>query len=888
LASFAAQRMTFRLVDGPGNPTASPGVGPYDVRLGYTSLFSTLRNLENNGFTVTAHAEVSPLQTRAARLGLPPIYREKSQAGLRIVDDRGGLVYDARTPRRVYSTYAEIPTVLVQSLLFAENREILDTSTPFRNPTVEWDRLGRAMFDFGIHFVDDDHPVTGGSTVATQLEKLRHSGGGRTASSGDKFRQMLAASLRSYQDGPRNLDARRQIVCDYINSLPLAATPSQGEVRGLGDGLSAWFDADVAQADRVLRLSDEAAENSGQMDLKALAYRQVLSLLLSAKRPSSYLGANRDALKRRVDSYLRLLADQGVISPALRDATLEMDAPFRDQAPQPPVPAFADRKSTDSIRAGLLPWMGVRNLYDLDRLDLTVHTTIDQAASDAATRTLRSLNEIQPAADAGLFGEHLLNAGSATGVVYSFTLYEHRDGANLLRVQSDNYGQPLNISQGTKLELGSTAKLRTLSYYLETVAELHARLSDKTPQELRSIPVDREDPLSSWATAYFQYATDKSLDTMLEAAMHRVYSASPSEGFFTGGGVHHFSNFESSDNARALTVREAFDRSVNLVFIRLMRDLVHYRTFQRPESRAVLDSDASSPLRRQYLSRFADFEGQEFLAQFYRKRLSLDLHGSLTRIHPLELWLMTYLAAHPHATFEQVIAASASERQQAYEWLFNPSQRRAQDLRIRIMLERDTFHEIHAAWARDGFPFGQLVPSLATAIGSSGDNPDALAVLAGIILNGGVKYPSVEVRRLHFAEATPMETILDREPAKGEQVMPPAVAALLQRELIGVVEHGTAQRAHRSIVLSDGQVIPVGGKTGTGDNRIDRFGPGGTLLESKVRNRTAAFVFTIGDRFFGTVLVYAPGPEAAKERFTSSLAVQVFKGLVPAIRPLLE
>ena len=48
--------------------------------------------------------------------------------------------------------------------------------------------------------------------------------------------------------------------------------------------------------------------------------------------------------------------------------------------------------------------------------------------------------------------------------------------ANYLRVQSDNYEQPLDINDGAKLDLGSTAKLRTLVSYLDIVANLHQRL----------------------------------------------------------------------------------------------------------------------------------------------------------------------------------------------------------------------------------------------------------------------------------------------------------------------------------------------------------------------------------------------------------------------------
>ena len=43
--------------------------------------------------------------------------------------------------------------------------------------------------------------------------------------------------------------------------------------------------------------------------------------------------------------------------------------------------------------------------------------------------------------------------------------------------------------------------------------------------------------------------------------------------------MHHFANYERDDNGRVFTVREAFRRSVKLMFIRLMRDLVHYFAF---------------------------------------------------------------------------------------------------------------------------------------------------------------------------------------------------------------------------------------------------------------------------------------------------------------------
>ena len=494
-----------------------------------------------------------------------------------------------------------------------------------------------------------------------------------------------------------------------------------------------------------------------------------------------------------------------------------------------------------------MPILGVKSLYDLDRFDLTVQTALDRQATMAVADKLRSLGEPSAQAKAGLYGPHLLHPDTAHGVVFSFTLYESGVGGNFLRVQTDNYNQPLNINQGTKLELGSTAKLRTLACYLDLISELHARLSNKTGEELRTVHADSEDALLIWAISYLSTTSNKGLSAMLNAAIDRTYSANPTETFFTGGGAHTFANFETADNARILTVREAFERSVNLVFIRLQRDIVHSRIFEHREAREVLDSNASSPLRLQYLRRFADMEGRQYLENFYMKykartnsawltlleqgpltptrfaviyryvRPDTDLsqfqqfaadHAVLIRpgdveglytkygphkfilndlaylahAHPLDLWLADYLSRHPSASLQEVLTASGPVRQESYSWLFKNSRKRAQDMRIGIILERDAFEDIHREWARLGFPFSQLVPSLATAIGSSGDNPDALAILAGIILNNGVRYPSIRIRKLHFGESTPMETVLEPKEATAERVMPEEMAKVLRRE----------------------------------------------------------------------------------------------------------
>jgi cell division protein FtsI/penicillin-binding protein 2 len=282
------------------------------------------------------------------------------------------------------------------------------------------------------------------------------------------------------------------------------------------------------------------------------------------------------------------------------------------------------------------------------------------------------------------------------------------------------------------------------------------------------------------------------------------------------------------------------------------------------------------------------YDNSKLYATYGPDKFNLADRGYLAQIHPLELWLLNYRAHHPNATFSEVVTASTNERQEVYSWLFRARYRSGQDHRIRMMLQEDAFKEICRVWRQFGYPFDSLVPSYATAIGVSGDTPAALAELMGTIINGGMRYPSVTVQELRFARNTPLETVLQREPAPARRVLSPEIAAIVRQELIGVVERGTARRAQGGIRLRDGTLIPVGGKTGTGDNQFRIFGAGGRPIGSHAVNRTAAFTFLVGHRFFGTVLAFVPGKSAEDYEFTSSLAVQIFKDLEPTIEQLIK
>lgn len=954
--SKLADDLRWEIKSGPSNDPQFSQTGPYDVRLGYSRLPAMLQHLEKHGFRVHAQARISQRMKDLVGQGLFVPYREKSRAGLEITAADGQPLYRAIYPARVYENFESVPSVVADSLLFIENRELLDLAHPKKNPAIDWNRLGKAVLDKMIQFFRPEHDVSGGSTLATQIEKYRHSPNGMTMTAKDKLQQIASASVRVYLNGENTLPARKQIVVDYLNTVPLSAAPGFGETNGIGDGLWAWYGLNFDEINHIL--NSRFVQGDALVETASL-YKHVLSLMIAQRRPSYYLLGGRKDLAELTDSYLRVLAQSGVIPTRLRDEALKLPLRFRDTAAPEEIRSFSEQKAVNAVRMRLASQLGLRRMYDLDRLDLSVQSTLDVALQKKTTDMLRHLKDAEYAQSVGLYGHRLLGTEDPSKIIYSFTLSELTPEGAKFRILADNFDQPLDINKGTKLDLGSTAKLRTLVTYLQIVEALHGKYAELGPKALHKLELDSRDILSRWAIAYLLQSTDKSLASMLNAALERQYSANAEEKFFTGGGSHVFHNFVREDDRKILSVREATRNSVNLVYIRLMRDVVRHYMFHVEGSSAKILSDIGNSGRAQYLRRFADKEGREFINRFYLKykgktdrpgevreaffssfrhtprrlaaayryiypeatlaefriqmaphlpgfkgatpamldelyesyapgKYSLADQGYIVTVHPLELWLARYLISHPLAQHKDVIEASKDERISVYHWLFKTVNKNSQDIRIRGLLELEAFLEIHRNWKRLGYPFDSLVPSLATAIGSSADHPAALAELMGIILNNGVRIPSLLIERLHFAADTPFEAIVERTPVHGERLFSPELASAVRSVLTDVVATGTASRLARAMVEEEGAEILIGGKTGTGDHRHITFSSPGVIRESRVVNRSATFVFFIGDRFFGTMTAFVPGAEAAKYTFTSALSTQVMKHLLPILKPLVD
>jgi membrane peptidoglycan carboxypeptidase len=403
-----------------------------------------------------------------------------------------------------------------------------------------------------------------------------------------------------------------------------------------------------------------------------------------------------------------------------------------------------------------------------------------------------------------------------------------------------------------------------------------------------------------------------------------------------------------------MDVWEATKNSVNLVYIRIMRDIVRHYASASPGAAARILDDASNPLRQTYLMRFVDQEGRLFIQRFYQNhrnqtaaQMADDLYarvrgnprrftsvyrylepqasfeayvnalhanvptsaglapkvleslykvhapdaynladrGYVAQIHPLELWVVKSLRAAPQTDLKTLYEQGADARREVYNWLFKTSRKNAQDIRIQSLLEVEAFEGVLRDWKRLGYPFDNITPSYATAIGASGDRPAALAELMSILVNDGVRAPTISLTGLHFAANTPYDTRLSLKPVQGERLLPVELTRTVRRALANVVQGGTAGRLAGALKDPAGQPIVMGGKTGTGDHRFETYGKGGQLISSRVVSRSATFVFYLGDRYFGTLTAVVEGEQAGQFGFTSSLTAQMLKTLLPQLQP---
>jgi len=186
-----ADNLDYQLKPGASPSILFPEAGPFDRRLGYAQLPGFLERLTASGFAIEQQVRFSPALQRYVSRGFFVPYPEKFQAGLSIDDCRGEPLYANRYPHQYYETFDDVPPVVAMSLLFIEDRGLLDAGRPRANPAVDWPRFTRAAITQVERQLGLPVQAAGGSTLATQVEKYRHSPEGRTGSAEEKLRQMV-------------------------------------------------------------------------------------------------------------------------------------------------------------------------------------------------------------------------------------------------------------------------------------------------------------------------------------------------------------------------------------------------------------------------------------------------------------------------------------------------------------------------------------------------------------------------------------------------------------------------------------------------------------------------------------------------------------------------
>lgn len=829
LSAFAST-LTYTVEAGASPRIVFPREGPWDERRGYSHVDEFSRRLERKGYRLVSQSRFSPSLEFAARRGVTPPQEAPAEVGLVIQGMGGDTLYNAARKGLAYRTFEEIPPIVVQSLLYIENRELAKGASGTANPAVDWMRFFKATLLYAGRSVGLDLPTEGGSTLAVQLEKYRHSPGGRTESGREKLRQMLAASVRAYQGGPHTAEARRQIVLEYVNSVPLGGVPGYGEIFGLSEGLDVWYGMDASSVRRTLLKPTNPERH-------ARALKAMLSLLCAVKAPTHYLVRRPDQLEARVASYTRFLTMQNILDPATAAAVRAVSISPRRRPADGWENSVRVDQGTARVREELRGLLGVRDNYALDRMHVTAEATLEPSLQRDVSAFFRTLGDADTLAQRGLTGDRLLGAEDPARVVYSLLLCERTPAGNFVRVEEDNVPGALDYNRGTMLELGSTAKLRTLVHYLDLVAREHAGFAGKDSAKFEELAATARDPITRWVVDEMRREPSVPIDTLLERALDRDYSANPGEVFFTGGGLATFQNFDSEDDDERYSVREASVRSNNLVYIRLMRDLVTYHATRLPYDALGVISGEAKDERQKMLREIARAEGES-----------------------------------PDTS-----------------WLLRTTSKRAQDLRLRTRVEREAFARMSDDWKRIGFPFPRLVPSYATALGSSADQPGALADLMALLVNDGHPRPTHRIRRVTFAPGTPYETTYEAPPIpQGGSVLEPAVARAARGVLAAVVDRGSGRRMRGAFTDSTEVLVDIGGKTGTGDNRVERYGRGGSVISSRAVSRTATFVFYIQNRYYGVITASVLGPNAGSYHFTSALPVAILRQLAPDMEKHLQ
>ena len=387
-SAFAA-RLTYHVESGPSPRIAFPEAGPFDYRRGYSRLPDFERRLEARGFTRRApSADVSRDGRLAAGAWSPP-YREPAVTGL--TDHRHGRPAPLRgggEGSRQFERFEDVPPLLVKTLLFIENRELLSPADPRSNPVIEWDRLAKAA----LLFAGEKLGLPLRCRAAAPWRPSWRSTGTRRAAAPTRRSTSCGSSSapasRRTADGPDTRPGRRQIVVDYLNTLPLAAAPGYGELNGLGDGLYAWFGLHL---DDVVRGSRQPAARCPRRPLAPTSTPWRCWSLCERRRPISSRRARASSAVST--KYVRLLEKAGSSTRRFARQVRATPLTFLPRAPVSPPESFVERRRPTPFAPTSCAGSASPSFYQLDRLHLEVDSPFDVGLQDDVIALLQKMRD---------------------------------------------------------------------------------------------------------------------------------------------------------------------------------------------------------------------------------------------------------------------------------------------------------------------------------------------------------------------------------------------------------------------------------------------------------------------------------------------------------------
>ena len=141
-----SNKLTYQLKDGATTQIHYPAAGPFDQRFGYSRLPVWIEKLQQSGFRLTAQSEFSPALQQYAGLGFYPPYTEKNSAGLLVNSCQQQTLYSHQAPAMQFDDLTKVAPLIIQSLLFVEDRTLLTPDHPRANPVLNLPRLGAAVW----------------------------------------------------------------------------------------------------------------------------------------------------------------------------------------------------------------------------------------------------------------------------------------------------------------------------------------------------------------------------------------------------------------------------------------------------------------------------------------------------------------------------------------------------------------------------------------------------------------------------------------------------------------------------------------------------------------------------------------------------------------------